>query len=202
MKSATYLLLSPVVSLCTSSADTDDWIELFDGKSLEGWTANFSDQTVQAKDGVIEMRSVKKNLWLVHDTVFRDFELVGEIKAPHENYNTGIGFRCDSTPVGYQCEIFDEQSGSLYAIKQGWVFPPSKDELEQFYEVAGDCFKRGEWNEYRIVCVGDRIQIWVNGHKTTDIRDSTFQEGRVAIQHHGRGDTHYYRNLKIRPIAD
>jgi hypothetical protein len=184
-----------------SSAQKSDWIDLFDGETLDGWTANFPDQSYEVKDGVIELMAVKKNLWMVHDAVFRNFELVAEIKAPLENYNTGIGFRCDEKPVGYQCEIFDEQSGSLYAIKKGWIHPPSKDDFDGFYANAGDCYKKGEWNSYRIVCVGDRIQIWVNGHETTDIRDTTFKEGRVAIQHHGRGDTHYFRNIRIRTIA-
>ena len=193
------LLITSINSICL--ADTKEWIDLFDGETLNGWTANFSDQSMEVKNGIIEMLSVKKNLWLVHDQDFRDFELVAEIKAPLENYNTGIGFRCDLTPVGYQCEIFDQQSGSLYGIKKGWIFPPSKEELESFYEIAGDCYKKGDWNQYRILCVGDHIQIWVNGHKTTDVRDASFQEGRIAIQHHGKGDTHYFRNIKVRPLS-
>lgn len=178
-----------------------DWIELFDGKTLTGWTPNFEDQKVEVRNGVIEMLSVKKNLWLVHEDVFTDFELVGEIKAPLGEYNTGIAFRCDPTPIGYQCEIFDRQSGSLYAIKKGWIFPPSKEELESFYVIAGDSYKPGDWNSYRIRCVGDHIQIWVNGHLTTDVRDLTFSQGRVAIQHHGKGDVHWFRNIRIRPLS-
>ena len=181
-------------------AADEGWVELFDGKTLAGWTPNFEDQRVEVKNGVIEILSVKKNLWLVHEAEYTDFELEGEIKAPMENYNTGIAFRCDPTPIGYQCEVFDRQSGSLYAIKKGWVFPSSKSELESFYEIAGDSYKPGEWNHYRIKCVGTHIQIWVNGHLTTDVRDGSFKRGRVAIQHHGKGDVHYFRNLRIRPL--
>lgn len=178
----------------------NDWIELFDGTTLNGWTPNFDDQQVTVKDGMIQLLAVKSNLWLVHEDVFKKFELVAEIKAPLENYNTGIAFRCDTTPIGYQCEISDRLSGSLYGIKKGWIYPPSKDEFENFYKIAGDCYKGGEWNHYRIRCEDDRIQIWVNEHLTTDIRDSTFTEGRVAIQHHGKGDIHYFRNIKLRPL--
>ncbi len=185
--------------VCTAKTHDGDWVDLFDGNTLDGWTPNFDDQQIAVKDGVIEMMSVKKNLWLVHNEVFTDFELEIEIKAPQENYNTGVAFRCDEIPVGYQCEIFDRQSGSLYAIKKGWIFPPSKAELESFYAISKDSYKPGAWNHYRIRCVGDHIQIWVNGHLTTDVKDTTFKEGRVAIQHHGRGDVHYFRNIRIRP---
>ena len=200
MKTLLTTLLLATSFLYGADTNSKEWINLFDGKSLEGWTPNADDQEISVKDGMIQMLSVKQNLWLVHESVFKNFELVTEIKAPLENYNTGVGFRCDNTPVGYQCEIFDAQSGSLYAIKKGWIHPPAKDRLEEFYAIAGDCYLGGDWNHYRIKCVDDHIQIWVNGHKTTDIHDDTFQEGRVTIQHHGRGDTHYFRNIKIRPL--
>lgn len=181
-------------------AEQTEWIPLFDGKTLQGWTPNFDDQRVEVRDGVIEMMSVKKNLWLVHDRVFTDFELEAEIKAPWENYNTGIAFRCDPTPIGYQCEIFDRQSGSLYAIKRGWVYPESKQALPEFQDANGDFYRPGVWNHYRIKCVGDRVRIWVNGNLTTDVRDSAFTKGRVAIQHHGKGSLHYFRNIRIREL--
>jgi hypothetical protein len=182
------------------SAEKTEWVSLFDGKSLRGWSPNFDDQRVEVRDGVIEMMSVKKNLWLVHDREFTDFELEAEIKAPLENYNTGIGFRCDPTPIGYQCEIFDRQTGSLYAIKRGWVYPDSKQALPEYQETNGDYYRPGVWNHYRIKCVGDRIQIWVNGHFTTDVRDDAFTQGRVAIQHHGKGPVHYFRNIRIKEL--
>jgi hypothetical protein len=34
----------------------------------------------------------------------------------------------------------------------------------------------------------------------TDVHDKAFLEGRVAIQHHGKGELHFFRNIKIRPI--
>ena len=63
------------VTLCfvslaiTGSAENKGsaWIELFDGESLAGWTPNFNDQQVEVTDGVIQILSVKKNLWLVHE---------------------------------------------------------------------------------------------------------------------------------------
>ncbi len=202
MKHFPILGIFVVMPLCSCFAENSaaDWVELFDGETLEGWTPNTDDQKIWVKDDMIQMFSDKKNLWLVHEDVFRNFELVVEIKAPLENYNTGIGFRCDETPIGYQCEIFDALSGSIYAIKKGWIHPPSKNDFEGFYAKAGDCYIKGEWNHYRIKCYGNHIQIWVNDHKTADILDDTFKKGRVAIQHHGKGDTHYFRNIKIRPL--
>jgi|GEM_PF-2283323 len=137
----------------------EGWVELFDGATLVGWTPNFKDQRVEVRNGVIEMRAVKKNRGLVHEAESTDFELEGEIKAPLENYNTGITLRCDQAPLGYPCEVFDRQSGSLYAIPKGWVCPPSERELKRFYEIGGGRYKPGEWNHDRIKCVGTPIRI-------------------------------------------
>jgi hypothetical protein len=123
----------PIISLlllgngCSHESEQEGWISLFNGRTLEGWTPNFDDQQVEVRDGMIQMLSVKKNLWLVHQKVFKDFELVADIKAPLENYNTGIAFRCDGTPIGYQCKIFDQQTGSLASRKVGYFLPAKKN---------------------------------------------------------------------------
>ena len=121
---------------------------------------------------------------------------------PGNGYNSGIGFRCTGAkkPLGYQCEIDDKKSGAIYAIGKGWVLPGPKEGWEGFFKSAGDCFKKGEWNKFRIRCEGDHIQIWVNGHKTADIKDSRFKKGQVALQHHGKGDVHFFRNVRVKEL--
>ena len=181
----------------------NDWINLFDGKSLKGWEARTQGQTVKVENEEIQLLSKKANLWLVHEQEFEDFELEVEAKMPNSGYNSGIGFRCTGAkkPLGYQCEIDKKKSGSIYAIGKGWVLPSNKNAWEGFYKVAGDCFKAGEWNKFRIKCQGDHIQIWVNGHKTADIRDNRFQKGQIALQHHGTGGMHYFRKIRIKVLG-
>jgi hypothetical protein len=121
---------------------------------------------------------------------------------PESGYNSGIGFRCSGKgkPFGYQCEIDAQKSGAIYAIGKGWKHPAKKDGWKAFFEAAGDCFKNNEWNAFRIRCEGERIQIWVNGHQTADIKDKTFSSGAVALQHHGKGGIHRFRNVRIRKL--
>ena len=182
--------------------ESGEWEILFDGKTLKGWEARTKGQTAQVKDGEIQLLSEKANLWLVHEKHYENFELELEAKMPRSGYNSGIGFRCtgDKKPLGYQCEIYNAKSGSIYAIGKGWILPPKKDSWSEFYKVAGKCFKVGEWNKFRIKCVGDHIQIWVNGHKTADIKDSRFTKGQIALQHHGQGDVHSFKNIRIKKL--
>ncbi len=179
------------------------WIDLFDGESLKGWRS-LADGQLAAKDGEITMHSDGKNLWLLHNRSFTDFELVAEAKMPADPYNSGIAFRCNETPSGrpsgYQCEIAARKSGMLYGIGKGWIWPDGDQQQEQFHNMAGNAFRPDAWNHFRIRCEADKIQIWVNGILTADVADSTFRSGAIAIQHHGRGALHRFRNLRIRPI--
>ena len=178
----------------------EGWIDLFDGKTLNGWIAH---KDVQVKDGAIQILT-KKNLWLLHKDTFSNFELEVELKMPKDGYNSGVGFRCSKAkrgkPLGYQCEIENEKTGSIYAIGKGWVYPAKKDGWPDFYKAAGDSFKPGEWNTIKVKCISQHIQIWVNGKLVTDVNDNKFTKGVIALQHHGRGDTHYFRKVRIKKL--
>ena len=108
------------------------------------------------------------------------------------------GFRCQGIgkPKGYQCEIDRQKSGMIYAIGSGWVWPRGTSETKRFQQMTKDAFKNDQWNKFRIRCEGERIQIWINGVQTADVRDSRFRSGSVALQHHGKGGLHRFRNIR------
>ncbi len=181
-----------------------EWIQLFDGKTLNGWSAR-ADGQVTVEDGEIHLLAKGKNLWLVHEGEFGDFELQVEAKMPSDNYNSGIGFRCQGKsgkPKGYQCEIDRQKSGMIYAIGSGWVWPNGAEETKRFRAMASDCFDNDDWNSFRIRCQGERIEIWINGVKTADVTDKRFPSGSVALQHHGKGGVHRFRNVRLRRLYE
>jgi hypothetical protein len=178
------------------------WIDLFNGKSLAGWQTDGGDKVqVKVIGGEIHMLSDGSNFWMPHEKSFRDFELEAEALMP-ATYNSGIGFRCSHNGrfTGYQCEIAGDMSGSIFAIGKGWVWPKGAEQTAAFKATAGDAFNEGKWNHFRIRCVGEHIEVWVNGVKTADVRDELFAEGAVALQHHGRGGVHRFRNVRVREL--
>ena len=107
---------------------------------------------------------------------------------------------------GYQAEVDGSDrnwSGGLYDEgRRGWIHPkkpivnPYND--EHWKKDRSGAFKRSDWNHYKIRCLGEHIQIWVNGVKTTDLKDSTDAKGFIAIQHHGeKGQVYRFKNIKI-----
>ena len=181
-----------------------EWIELLDDEAENSWTNLTEGVEFHPKNHEVSMLSKEKNLWIVHESSFQDFELVLDAKMPNDDYNAGIGFRCEilpnGRPRGYQCEIAEELSGGIYAIGSGgWVWPKA-EERKQFFDRVGSAFQSEAWNHFRIRCEGENIRIWVNGIHTTDVEDAKHRAGRIALQHHGKGGNHHYRNARIRTL--
>ena len=65
---------------------------------------------------------------------------------------------------------------------------------------------RDSWNTHRILAVGNRIQLWLNGVQTVDYTEtdeSIENSGIIAIQiHAGMKGTISYKDLMLRPLAD
>lgn len=202
--------------LCACQATADDqvkadkgagWIELFNGKDLSGWTNPYKHGEASVEDGVITLKADKK-FFLVTEQQFSDFELQAQIMLPAEGKsNSGIMYRCHVQPdkpkkvFGYQaeCDPSDRAwSGGLYDEgRRGWL-APLKAETGKTKLVQAPL---GEWITYRIVCVGDHLQVWVNGQQTTDYRDDLDAKGHIGLQHHGeKGQTYRFRGVRIRPI--
>ena len=184
------------------------WVDLFDGKTLDGWSSEV-EGNVEVVDGEIRILSHSKNLWLTHQDEFSDFELKVEVLVPKSGYNSGIGFRCQAHQngksskklAGYQCEIENQKSGMIYAIGSGWVWPKSDEQRKKFEHSEANGFVAEEWNRFRIRCQGAHLQIWINDVQTTDVVDERFSQGVIALQHHGKGDVHRFRNIRLRDFS-
>ena len=199
------LFLSPL----GAEKSKQKWVNLFNGKDFSGWHNPYSHGEFKVVKGVIELIANKK-FFLAYDQKFSDFILEAEIKLPEGKANSGFLFRSqkreNGSMFGYQAEVDGSDrnwSGGLYDEgRRGWIHPkkpiinPYND--EHWKKDRSGAFKRSDWNHYKIRCLEEHIQIWVNGIKTTDLKDSTDAKGFIAIQHHGeKGQVYRFKNIKI-----
>ena len=181
-----------------------DWIALFDGKSTKGWTPRAKVESFEAKDGELQLFS-KVNVWVVSDLKMADFEVEAEVKIPtdYAGFNSGLGFRLvgeKGKPKGYQCEIDRGKPGGIYGIGMGgWLYPAKGAETEYKKRSKG-LFKPEEWNKFRVVCKGPSIKTYVNGKLVAEVEHKQSLEGHFGIQHHGKGGTVAFRNLRARKL--
>lgn len=221
MKRLLLPLLALALSLPVFSQDKDSWIELFDGKTLDGWTQKNGTAKYSVVDGTIYgvTNEGSPNSFLCTDKLYGDFELQFEVKV-HDKLNSGCQIRSQTKDVvkkgktivgrvnGPQVEIESTpakgaESGYIYGEAcGGWMTPPEKRTPHKH-------FKNGDWNHYRIIAQGPRIQVWVNGTQVTDLVDEakfkSHPKGFIGLQVHGirKGTGPYdvaWRKLKLKEL--
>ena len=101
--------------------------------------------------------------------------------------------------MGYQIEIDPSNrkwSGGLYDEgRRGWL-----DSLEDNVD-AQEAFAIGEWNTYRILCVGPRIRTWVNDIPAANHLDMMDLSGRIGFQVHSGNCDVFWRNARIADLG-
>jgi len=160
---------------------------LFDGKKLKGWTGRKTLWKVE--DGAIAGETTAKaklrhNDFLYTDKEYGDFEL--RLKYRLRNGNSGVQIRSqvrkDFRVTGYQADIAERRyTGILYGEGgRGILADVKPKEIAKFV-------KKKDWNDYRILCKGKRIQLWINGRPTIDYTEkkaSAPKKGVIAFQLH------------------
>jgi hypothetical protein len=201
------------------SPDDVQWEDLLADSSLGNWESPYEWGKAEFKDGVVSLTSDKGKWFLLSKKEYANFVFEGQIKMPPNEGNSGFMFRCQrkkNRVWGYQAEVDTADrkwSGGIYDEgRRKWFASPNSDQaatpeeknksIADFLARADDCYKQGNWNTYRIICVGPHIQIYVNDILTTDIYDEMDLSGPIGIQHHGeKGLTYQFRNLRIKDLG-
>lgn len=197
-------LLFSFLLLIQASAQ-DNWVSLFDGKTLDGWEQHSGKAEYRVEEGAVVGKTVAGtgNSFLCTTKKYSDFILEVEFKVD-PSMNSGIQFRSnyytEETEVeiagkkkkfpadrvhGYQFEIDPSArayTGGVYDEgRSGWLFDLKNN------EAARKAFKQGEWNQARIECRGNSIKTFINGVAAADFTNDLTKEGVIALQVHGIG---------------
>ena len=187
-----------------------DFVNLFDGTSLFGWSQKNGTAKFKVVDGTIcgTTEPGSPNSFLCTDDSYSDFELRFEVKVD-DGLNSGVQIRSISDPAikngrvhGPQVEIEagPGEAGFIYSEGTGrnWI---SKNPQPH------GVFKNGRWNYYRVVAEGNRIQTWINGEAIEDIdtADIESQSGFLGLQVHSIGKDEgpfkvQWRNIRIKEL--
>jgi hypothetical protein len=185
-----------------------DMASLFDGKTFRGWEGNLD--YFRIEDGAIVAgsleRPIPRNEFLCTTKSYGDFELRLKVKLLGDlaKANAGIQIRSRRIPdhhemIGYQADMGQHYWGCLYdeSRRRKILAQPDPEELREI-------LKPGQWNDYRIRCVGPRVQLWLNGHQTVDYTepdDSIERTGLIGLQVHAGPPTEaWYKDITITTI--
>jgi HEAT repeat protein len=151
----------------TPQEKSEGFVELFNGKTLDGWTGNLVGYKVEDGLMVFDPKAENsKNIYTAKD--YSDFVFRFEFQLTPAA-NSGVGIRApregDAAYVGMEIQILDD-TAPVYATLQPYQYHSS------VYGVIpakrGSLKPVGEWNAEEIWIKGTKIRITVNGMVTVD----------------------------------
>lgn len=203
-KLRTTLLL--IVISCFAHAQTNGFINLFDGKTLNGWKKVAGTAEYAIDNGAILGTTVinSPNTFLITDKEYADFILELEVKINDTTANSGIQFRSNYDPAGHEGKgkVFGYQyeldpaarrwtAGIYDEGRRDWLYPLTLNPAAQ------NAFKLGEFNKVKVECIGNEIKTWINGTPAGHLIDSFDRKGVIALQVHSIGKNEKFAGEKI-----
>jgi 3-keto-disaccharide hydrolase len=199
MKITSVFLVGAALLGCASIHGAESqWISLFDGKDLTGWTVR-GKAAWSVQDGVLVGIGGMGHIYT--DAACADFEAKGMFRITSQGAlaNSGFYFRAnppaddpDGFPRGYEAQICNSQEAYT-----GWLWKPGKPTGKATALLTKD----GEWFSYRIRAVGQHIQFWINGKPVMTYDDAEYKSGHFAIQSHNPGTKIEAKDLFYRVIS-
>jgi len=211
------IFIAATVSIITTGLLAQEketgWINLFDGKSFNGWKKVAGSAEYKIEDGAILGITVPNtpNTFLITEKEYGDFVLELEVKIEDSTSNSGIQFRSQYDPAGnkgkgkvfgYQYELDPSSrrwtAGVYDEGRRDWLYPLSLNASAQ------DMLSTGVYNKVRVECIGPNIRTWINNKPAASVVDAMDSKGVIALQVHSIGNPAmagkkiYWKDIRIK----
>jgi len=201
------LFVAVVGASCTPEKEV-----LFNGEDLDGWTIFVKDSTIAhedffyVRDGVIEtvgmpfgyIRTVKE---------YSDYRLHVEWRYPEDPVNSGVFLHTTGPdkiwPDYFQGQLKHGDAGDFIVQGKGMSATigdsvyTANDSVNPLIPKLHPSSENpaGEWNSYDITCLGNKIELRVNGTLQNTATDCSVTRGNIGLQ--AEGSKIQFRNIWI-----
>lgn len=190
--------------------DKEKWVEIFDGQTFDGWKVGANASSFTIENGAIKVNGPVGHLYYDGSMAAHDFKNV-EFKAEimtKPGANSGVYFHTlyqeNGWPKkGYEVQVNNShtdwrRTGSLWAIQ----------------DVKETYVKDDEWFTLHIVVKGKKVTIRINNRQVVDytepenvqrpegMKERLVATGTFALQAHDPKSTVYYKNIRVKKLAD
>ena len=193
----------------SNAEDSKKFVKLFNGKNLEGWkTSKENPDSWKVEDGMLVCDGPRCHLFYEGELVpLKNFHFIAEVMTTPGS-NAGIYFHTKYQETGwpkygYECQVNvthkdPKKTSSLYAVDN----------------VSDPGVKDNEWYTQEIIVRGRHIELKVNGKTLVDYTEPKNKQpesnqferrldsGTFALQAHDPESKVYFRNLRVRKLAD
>ncbi|MDR6942688.1 3-keto-disaccharide hydrolase [Mucilaginibacter pocheonensis] len=104
-------------------------------------------------------------------------------------------------PKSIECQVQEEDCGDIWCVQHSNVDSPNKWETawdqKHIFRTANFENPRGEWNTIEIICNGNQIEHYVNGH-LVNWGKASLSEGKILLQ--SEGAEIFYKSVELIPL--
>ena len=189
-------------------AGANEWVSLFDGKSLTNWKANENPATFTVADGAIVVHGPRAHLFyegpiMKHD--FKNFEFKAKVMTT-QGSNSGIFIHTAFQETGWPSKGYEVQVNNSHT---DWRRTGSLYGVEDVKEVY---VKDNEWYTEYIKVEGKKITIKINDktvveytepdgiEKEKDRAEKHLSSGTFALQGHDPNSKVFFKDIMVRTL--
>jgi len=188
----------------------NDWISLFDGKSLNNWKVGDNSGTFKVENGMIVVNGNVAHLFYdgdVNQHSFKNFEFKADVMTTPGS-NSGIYFHTAYQQGGWPSKGYEVQVNNSHT---DWRRTGSLYGIEDVKEVY---VKDNEWYTEQITVQGKRVVIKINDKIVVDYTEPEnvqreegnemriLSNGTFALQGHDPKSKVYYKNIMVKILPD
>lgn len=210
-------LLATAAATLQLSAAGSDWVELFNGRNLEGWRAGGHAGSWKVAEGAITAVGAQSHLFYngpVRGADFRNFELEVEARLD-ARANSGVYFHTAYQAKGWPEKGFEVQLNNTATGEGGYLERKKTGSLYGIRNVYKQLVADNEWFKIHVLVRGKNIQVRLNGVLLVDYTEPAtpvmvpglesgrfLSHGTFALQCHDAGSRARFRSIRVRPLAD
>lgn len=183
-----------------------DFVQLFNGKDLEGWKASENVKSWRVEGGVIACKGPRSHLYFITDKPFKNFHLKVDVLTKPKS-NSGIFFHSQFQETGwpkhgYEAQVNNTQAdprktGSLYAVQ----------------DVLKVLAQDDKWFTAEVIVNGLNVIIKIDGKEVvnyTEPKDKKagedftrkLDQGTFALQAHDPDSEVHFKNIRVKRLPD
>lgn len=213
MKKSVIVLPFILFLLISCKSRQNEWIDLFNGKDLSGWTAAENSASFRIEEGSLVCTGARGHLFYNTKKPFKNFELIAEIKTL-PLANSGIYFHTEFQENGWPEKGYEVQVNNTHVGANNYRETKKTGSLYAVRNVHYQMVKDGDWFTMRVKVVENHVEIFVNDYKVVDYiqpdkpwrseehKGRLLGSGTFALQAHDEKSTVYYRSIKVRRLPE
>jgi hypothetical protein len=209
-------LLASLLVLPAALRGEDDWIPLFDGRTLNGWKASESGGSFRVVDGQIAADGPRSHLFYtgsVRNADFKNFELKADVLA-RPGANSGIFFHTKFRPGGWPEKGFEVQVNNTQKGDASYIERRKTGSLYGVRNVYKAFASDNEWFQLHVLVRAKQVQVRLNGTllvdyvepdppvRVGDAPGRVLDRGTFALQCHDPNSKVFFRNILVKPLPD